>query len=255
VDRAALYRLYWKMQPAIAPGLEDSQYTYECMLARTVAGTSRWLDLGCGHHLLPPWRTEQEIRLICGANLVVGIDYDHLSLTKHQTIGNLVRGNISRLPFADGTFDLVTSNMVFEHLEHPEQQLREIWRVLAPGGQLIFHTPNKFGYATWMARMVPEAVKDKFVLFFQGRAEEDVFPAFYRINTPQSIHRLATQAGFAKIEIKHTCAFAQFVVIPPLALLELFWIRFLMSKSGRRLRPYLITTLEKAAAPAAPAPA
>jgi ubiquinone/menaquinone biosynthesis C-methylase UbiE len=247
MNRAALYKLYWRMQPAIAPGLEDSQRTYERVLARNVAGTNRWLDLGCGHHVLPPWRTEQEIRLIRGANLVVGIDYDHLSLTKHQTIRNLVRGNISMLPFPDATFDLVSSNMVFEHLENPEEQLKEIWRVLAPGGRLVFHTPNKYGYATWMARMVPESVKDKFVRFFQGRAEEDVFPAFYRINTPERIRALAGQAGFTRIEISHTCAFAQFVVIPPLALLELCWIRFLMSESGRPLRPYLITTLGKAA--------
>ena len=179
--------------------------------------------------------------------MVVGLDYDHLSLTKHQTITNRVRGSISRLPFPDATFDLVTSNMVFEHLDNPVVQLQEVHRVLRPGGRLVFHTPNKYGYATWLAQMVPEALKDKFVYFFQGRKEEDVFPAYYRINAPSHISALAEKAGFRVLEIQSLISTAQFIAIPPLVLLELLWIRFLMTNPGRPIRPYLIVALEKAA--------
>ncbi len=243
--RSALYRLYWQMERVIAPGLADSQEHYQAVLAQRCAGAARWLDLGCGHHVLSPWRHEEEKKLIASAGVVVGLDYDALSLSKHRTIDSLVRADISRLPFADGAFDLVTANMVFEHLQEPQKQLQEIWRVLGRGGRLVFHTPNRAGYPTLLARAVPESLKERMVLLFQGRKEEDVFPAFYRINTAADIRRHARQAGFTTVEVRQVCSQGQFVVVPPLALLELVWIRFLMSGGGRSLRPYLIATLTK----------
>jgi SAM-dependent methyltransferase len=172
---------------------------------------------------------------------------DHLSLTKHQTLAHRLRGDIGKLPFADDSFDLVTANMVVEHLDRPEQQIRKIYRVLARGGGLIFHTPNKFGYSTPLARLIPEAIKDRLVYFLQRRAEEDVFPAFYRTNSRADIRRLAQRVGFRVLDIRLNCSSAQLIVIPPLVVFELLWLRALMSRSGRSLRPYLIAILEKPA--------
>ncbi|HEX4388422.1 MAG TPA: methyltransferase domain-containing protein [Steroidobacteraceae bacterium] len=248
IDRQACYRLYWRtLQPKLAPGLRDSQQVYEEVLTASARGTQRWLDVGCGHRLLPPWRLDAERALVARSGMVVGVDYDHLSLTKHETLSHRLRCDIGRLPFPDGTFDLVTANMVFEHLDKPEQQLREIYRVLAPGGRLIFHTPNKFGYSTLLARLIPEAVKDKVVYFLQRRAEEDVFPAFYRTNSRSAIRRLARLVGLRVVDIRLICSSAQLIVIPPLVVFELLWLRMLMSKPGKSLRPYLIAILEKPA--------
>ncbi len=245
--RAASYKFYWRVAPKLAPGIKDSQNVYEEVLSRRVPQATRWLDLGCGHHVLPTWRFEREQELVKSSPMVVGLDYDQLSLTKHRTITNRVRGSISKLPFADASFDLVTSNMVFEHLDNPVVQLQEVHRVLRKGGRLVFHTPNKYGYATWLARMVPENLKDRFVYFFQGRKEEDVFPAYYRINAPSQIGALAEKAGFRVVEIQSLVSTAQFIAIPPLVVLELLWIRFLMSRAARSIRPYLIVSLEKTA--------
>lgn len=46
------------------------------------------------------------------------------------------------LPFADGAFDLVIAIEVFEHVRAPYDLLSRLRRVLAPGGRLIFTTPN-----------------------------------------------------------------------------------------------------------------
>ena len=46
------------------------------------------------------------------------------------------------LPFQDASFDLVTCTEVIEHLEHYRRILREIYRVLKPGGTLVLSTPN-----------------------------------------------------------------------------------------------------------------
>lgn len=245
MNRQFLYDIYWKLESIIAPGLKYSQTIYEEVLNDYSKGKLRWLDLGCGHHLLPTWRIEPEKELINTAKLIVGIDYDYLSLSKHKTIKTKVRGNITELPFPENTFDLITSNMVFEHLDNPEKQLLEIRRVLSKGGILIFHTPNKISYATLMARMIPEHIKDKLVFMLQGRKEEDVFPAFYRINTPSEISKLAKSSGLNIMDLKMICSSAQFVIFPPIVILELIFIRFLMSNAGKSLRTNIIAILEK----------
>jgi SAM-dependent methyltransferase len=50
--------------------------------------------------------------------------------------------NTEPLPYPDASFDLVTCTEVIEHLEHYRAALREMARVLRPGGVLIITTPN-----------------------------------------------------------------------------------------------------------------
>ena len=50
--------------------------------------------------------------------------------------------NTEALPYPDASFDLVTCTEVIEHLEHYRAALREMARVLRPGGVLILTTPN-----------------------------------------------------------------------------------------------------------------
>ena len=47
-----------------------------------------------------------------------------------------------RLPFADGTFDIVCSFLVLEHVRDPQLVLTEAVRVLKPGGHIHFVVPN-----------------------------------------------------------------------------------------------------------------
>lgn len=243
--RKNLHEVYWKMERLIAPSLRYSQYEYEEVLDAHVTTGLRWLDLGCGHHLLPPWRFEQEKRLIGKCSLVVGIDADWTSLTKHRTISLAVLGNISTLPFKDDSFDLVTANMVVEHLGEPALQFREVNRILRAGGLFIFHTPNARGYATKLARVIPDGVKSALIGLLQGRAAEDVFKTHYRANTRAGVTRLADATGFRVLEIKSIVSSAETAVIPPLAALELVWIRLLQTERLREFRTNLIVTLQK----------
>lgn len=52
--------------------------------------------------------------------------------------------SFEKLRWSDGFFDMVTAWEVFEHVENPHHALREISRILKPGGLLIFSVPNIF---------------------------------------------------------------------------------------------------------------
>ena len=55
---------------------------------------------------------------------------------------DIVDLNLQPLPYPDATFDLVTATEVVEHLERYREVLRDIARVLKPGGLCILTTPN-----------------------------------------------------------------------------------------------------------------
>jgi ubiquinone/menaquinone biosynthesis C-methylase UbiE len=48
------------------------------------------------------------------------------------------------LPFPDASFDVVVSFDVFEHIAESDAHLREVRRVLVPGGRYLLQTPNKW---------------------------------------------------------------------------------------------------------------
>lgn len=53
-----------------------------------------------------------------------------------------VRGAVERLPFEDGSFDLVTCQTVLIHVADVRAALREMLRVTRPGGRLLLAEPN-----------------------------------------------------------------------------------------------------------------
>jgi ubiquinone/menaquinone biosynthesis C-methylase UbiE len=247
--RQNLEKAYRAVEGVITPGLKYSQFLYEDVLNSHVNGRVDWLDVGCGHQILPPWRGDEETRLVARCHKTIGIDADLESLKNHRSINTRVLGMISNLPFRDESFDLVTANMVVEHLDVPETQFREIARVLKPGGIFIFHTPNRKGYSTAIARMIPEGAKKKIIRLVQARKEEDVFKTFYRANSPEEIARVAETTGFKVNKLKMIVSSAQLAVFPPLVVFELMWIRLLMTSRFKSLRTNIIGILQKSANP------
>lgn len=75
---------------------------------------------------------------------------------------NFPDANILDLPFADGSFDLVVSDQVFEHIEgDPQRAIDETLRVTRPGGRVVhttcFLTPNHGPGDYW--RFTPEGLQ------------------------------------------------------------------------------------------------
>ncbi len=94
------------------------------MAAPHVGGTV--LDLGCGDR---PYRS-----LFPNVRRYVGMDLDP------RRRPNVI-GSAEHLPFRDGVADAVLCTEVLEHCPNPEAVLREIGRVLRPGGVLVLTTP------------------------------------------------------------------------------------------------------------------
>jgi SAM-dependent methyltransferase len=245
--KAACARFYRSSARRLAPRLRYSQISYEEALAGLVRPGVRWLDLGCGHQVLPPWRGAEEARLVGNAGLVVGVDRDDDAMRKHRSIRRLVGADIGRLPFAPASFDLVTANMVVEHLDCPERQFAEIARVLAPGGAFLFHTGNVYGYYILISRLMPEGWKRGLAQLLQDRASEDVYPTHYRANSRARIRALARAAGLEVQSVGAIPSSPQTELLPPAMLLELLWIRLTMTRPLAGLRTNLIVALRKPA--------
>jgi ubiquinone/menaquinone biosynthesis C-methylase UbiE len=232
----------------MTPGLKSSQWAYREMLFANVTPDTVWLDLGCGHQLFPKWMpggAEDQQTLLSTCKSFVGIDYDLPSLLAYRMLQNKVRGNIEALPFANESFDLITANVVLEHVKDPAAMLQEVHRLLKSGGTFLFHTPNLTGYTTIIARMIPDVVKLKIAPYLQKRPEADVFPAFYRCNTRGAVKRLAQETGFTVGDFKAVESSALTVMLGPVVVAELLLIKALRSTHLEDYRTNLVAVLKK----------
>lgn len=84
------------------------------------------------------------------ATKVTGLDYD-ISAVEHVRARyprvEMLHGNLAELPLADNSVDVVVNFQVIEHLWDQGQFLRECFRVLAPGGELLISTPNRITFS------------------------------------------------------------------------------------------------------------
>jgi ubiquinone/menaquinone biosynthesis C-methylase UbiE len=243
--RRALHKLFWWLEARITPGARSTQYRYAELLESLLNSRSDWLDVGCGHAILPDWIPDQD-RLIARAGNVVGFDYDQPSLKKHKQLHCLVAGDINRLPFARESFDLVTANMVVEHLVDPAIALLEIARVLRPGGCFLFHTPNSRFYMIVIAAMTPQWIKNKLAHFMEGRDEADVFPTQYRLNTFEQVEDHARRAGFNITSCQSlNSSNAGAIMLGPFVFIDLLIKRVTSGESLKHLRSNFVVLLKK----------
>ena len=126
--------------------LEDRLWHFEALhdhVRRTLekqnlpAG-AKILDAGCGTggllRRLAQWFPSFQLRGIDIAPLAV-------RLASERTLLPIVEGSVTALPFADDSFDAITSIDVLYHLEHPSEALREFARCLRPGGLVVINVP------------------------------------------------------------------------------------------------------------------
>jgi len=130
----------------VIPELPELRVTYLQSLAayeyaeQFVSG-KRVVDCGCGEGYGTALLAER-------STLSIGIDLDPdvvaYAATKYRAAerATFAAASVDALPIADGSADVVVCFQVLEHLPNPGGFLREVRRVLAPGGILMLTTPN-----------------------------------------------------------------------------------------------------------------
>lgn len=227
----------------IAPGLKEVQDHYKDVLQGLITGGSVWLDVGCGRRLFK--RKEEEPTIISRSRLVIGVDYNLESLKKHRSIKLRIQSDAYILPFKNNSFDYITANMFIEHAKNPGDIFQEVFRALKPGALFILHTTNLFNYGILAAKIFPDTLKRRIVTSLDGRKDEDIFPAYYKANTPRKIRFLAQSARFHIVDIKMVESAVLPRILLPLSLLDLLIVRISRWNMLRYCRPNIIAILEK----------
>ena len=131
-------------------------------------GSWRILDVGCG--------TGGNLAMLERFGAVDGVDASAAAVAHCRVRGvtRVTQARAEALPYADGSYDLVTALDVVEHLDDDVSALQEMHRVLRPGGSVLVFVPA----FTWL-----------------WGPQDDVSEHRRRYTRPQIVERLR-QAGF-----------------------------------------------------------
>ena len=156
---------YDRLNHLLSMGLDRRWWNRTARAFRNVLARpdTRVLDLCCGTGDM----TEALLKLRpANAVPVIGLDFSAAMLNRARqkfAAANVewVEGDAMQLPYADNTFDLVTSAFGFRNLRNYTEGLAEIRRVLKPGGQIGILDCNQpeglrgFGYNFYLHHVLP----------------------------------------------------------------------------------------------------
>jgi len=164
----------------------------------------------------------------CG---VVGLEYQQERIDETRAfLGEnprltLVQGDATALPFADASFDHIVCSEVLEHIPDDAQAVRELARVLKPGGTLVVTVPAAdfpFGWdpPNWVLRRFGRSLRGE-------RPWSGIWYGHLRLYTRESLTALAADPG---LDVRETRGLSHSV--PPFAHLVLYGIGKPLLQSG-----------------------
>jgi len=156
-------------------------------IERQLGRRGRYLDVGCGRgeNL---WAARESGWEYEG----VDVSADYLNwMEEHLGIRGR-HGTLEEANYPDNHFDAITMSAILEHLYDPYTTLKEVYRVLKPGGLFWFDAPNEDGLYMRMGNFYMKAQGRDWVV--------TLAPTFspYHVQgfNPRSLRRLTARAGF-----------------------------------------------------------
>jgi SAM-dependent methyltransferase len=105
---------------------------YRVIVKHAASLTGKMMDFGCGSKPYKP--------LFVNATEYIGVDYQGEGHShENEQIDVFYDGKT--IPFADNTFDSILTSEVLEHIFNVEDIVKELYRVLKPGGKILISTP------------------------------------------------------------------------------------------------------------------
>ncbi|MBL7206055.1 MAG: class I SAM-dependent methyltransferase [Candidatus Aenigmarchaeota archaeon] len=105
----------------------------------TVSKNAIFLEAGCGTGHWVFYAKEK-------GNRAFGIDISTEALkiakTHEKSDSQFICGDVKKLPIAQGSFDIIVSLGVIEHIDRPDKIINEFYRVLKKGGKCFITVPN-----------------------------------------------------------------------------------------------------------------
>ena len=103
--------------------------------------------------------------------------------------GRVIAGDIFRLPFSSNSIDIIILSEVVEHLHDPLPAIREIARVLKPGGYAMVTTPNPVNFPESIGYLLDRLTGGSFKKFY-WKGEDSV-----------SAPSLSAEVGFGHVSV------------------------------------------------------
>ena len=153
------------------------------------------LDCACGRGFYL-----NMVRYASGARLV-GLELEREIITKAQrNVGHLpditlTQGNIYRLPFPDSYFDAVILSEILEHVDDDVAGLREVYRVLKPGGVVAITVPNANYPFLWDP--INKTLETLFDTHIQHGPLAGIWANHVRLYERDQLREAVTAAGFS----------------------------------------------------------
>lgn len=167
-DRAARMAEHFAHAEQVLLGA--SPFLRECFDWKALAGLDI-LDLGCGSGVLSCVAARHGARVTAADLTDEAVRMARANAESQNLSVNVVRTDAEKMGFAEASFDYVLSWGVLHHSSNTEQALREVGRILRPGGRGLMMVYHKASLFYWLKGLFWLIFKGK---IFQGHSIESV---------------------------------------------------------------------------------
>ncbi len=212
------------------PSFKHRWELYEEVIKGSLNTQTIWIDCGCGNNGMI--KTYSEF-----VKKAIGVDIIDPAYKK-----NYIKADIRHLPFPSDYADLITLRFVVEHFENDTEYTNELTRVIKKGGKIIILTTNLLSPLIFLPRLfLPYSLKNKLLTKLFKVKDDDVFPTYHKMNTPNKFKNLNKDFKLNKMMFISDLNFTRKWVF----ILLLIWHKLTGMKVLNKFRTNILVILEK----------